>query len=30
VSENYTMFYSGRVKAKKGVVVVLKNDIVKH
>jgi hypothetical protein len=24
------MFYSGRVKAEKGVEVVLRNDIVKH
>ena len=29
VSGNYTMFYSGRVKAEKGVAVVLRNNIVK-
>ena len=27
---NYTMFHSGKVKAEKGVVVVLRNDIVKR
>ena len=26
---NYTMFYSDRVKAEKGVAVVLRNDVVK-
>jgi hypothetical protein len=30
VSKNYTMIYSGGVKAEKGVAVVLRNDIVKH
>jgi hypothetical protein len=30
VSGNYTMFYSGGVKAEKGVAVVIKNDIVKR
>ena len=28
VSENYTMFYSGGIKAKKGVAVTLRNNIV--
>ena len=27
---NYTMFYSGRVKAEKGVAVMLRNDVVKR
>ena len=30
VSGNYTMFYSGGVKAEKAVAVVLRNDIVKR
>ena len=30
VSGNYTMFYSGGVKAEKGVAVVLRNDDVKR
>jgi hypothetical protein len=30
VSGNYTVFYSGGVKAQKGVSVVLRNDIVKR
>ena len=30
VSGNYTMFYSGGVKAEKGVAVVLRNDVVKR
>ena len=30
VSGNYTMFYSGGVKAKKSVAVVLRNDDVKR
>ena len=30
VSGNYTMFYSGGVKAEKGVAVMLRNDIVKR
>jgi hypothetical protein len=29
VSGNYITFYSGGVKAKKGVAVVLRNDVVK-
>ena len=29
VAGNYTMFYSGGVKAEKGVAVVLRDDIVK-
>ena len=29
VSENYTMFYSSGIKVEKGVVVVLRNDVVK-
>ena len=29
LSGNYTMFYSGGLKAKKGVAVVLRNDVVK-
>ena len=30
VSGKYTMFYSGGVKAEKGVAVVLRNDVVKR
>ena len=30
VSGNYRMFYSGGVKAEKGVAVVLRNDVVKR
>ena len=30
VSGNYTMFYSGAVKAEKCVAVVLRNDVVKR
>ena len=30
MSGNYTMFYSGGVKAEKGVAVLLKNDVVKR
>jgi hypothetical protein len=30
VSGNYTIFYSGRVRAEKGVAVVLRNDIVRQ
>ena len=29
ISGNYTMFYSGIVKAEKGVAVVLRNYVVK-
>jgi hypothetical protein len=29
VSGIYTTFYSGRVKAEKGVAVMLRNDVVK-
>ena len=27
---NYTMFYSGGVKAEKSVAIVLRNDVVKR
>ena len=30
VRGNYTMFYSGGVKAEKGVAVMLRNDVVKR
>jgi hypothetical protein len=30
VSRNYTMFYSGGVKAEKGVTVELRNDFAKR
>ena len=30
MSGNYTMFYSGGIKAEKGVAVMLRNDVVKR